>query len=114
MKKAWLIVRLGVETTFGLIYMSGLLLLLSVCNGSFPQRFFLGYLGMPRRYDASNMDKAAVAKAAASWQEFNAISALIGLLVVAFLLMNSLLWFKDVLAISRKLKTGRRAPSYLP
>ncbi len=108
MKKAWLNVRIGVETTFGLIYMTGLFLLPSICVGSFPQRFFLGYLGMPRRYGASNIDKAELAKAAIRGQEFNAISALIGLLVVAFLFLNGLLWFKDVVAISRRLRASHR------
>jgi hypothetical protein len=56
MKKAWLVIRLAVETTFGLIYMTRLLLLPSIYDGSFPQQFFLGYLGMPRRYHASTMD----------------------------------------------------------
>jgi heme/copper-type cytochrome/quinol oxidase subunit 1 len=103
MKKAWLVIRLAVETTFGLIYMTGLLLLPSIYDGSFPQQFFLGYLGMPRRYHASTMDAPAV-----SLQNFNAMAAFIRLLVVTFLFLNGLLWFKDVFAIIRKLRTSHR------
>jgi heme/copper-type cytochrome/quinol oxidase subunit 1 len=102
MKKAWLVVRIAVETTFGLIYMTGLFLLPSIYDGSFPQ-FFLGYLGMPRRVHASTMAAPAV-----SWQNFNAMAAFIGLLLVTFLFLNGLLWFKDVFAIIRKLRTSHR------
>lgn len=87
MKKALLILRIAIETAFGLLYMSGLLLLPGVLRGTIPQ----GYLGMPR---ASAHDMAV----------FNAEAMLIGLLVVTFLFLNGLLWFKDVRHVFCKLR----------
>ena len=100
MKKAWLVLRLAVETTFGLVYMTGLFLLPSICQGNFPQMLILGFLGMPRRYHASAADVPPVL------QRFDAIAALAGLLVVTFLVLNGLLWLKDVRDIIRKLRTS--------
>ncbi len=84
--------------------MTGLLLLPSICRGTFPELFILfilGYLGMPRRYQASTVADPAVS------QHFNAVATLAGLLVVTFLFLNGLLWFKDVFDIIRKLRTSR-------
>ena len=39
---------------------------------------------------------------------FDAWAALIGLLIVTFLFVNGLLWFKDVFEIIRKLRTRHR------
>ena len=92
MKKAFLILRIPIETAFGLLYMSALLLLPGVLTGVIPQ----GYMGMPRIHSAEQL--AAV-------HRFNATAMLIGLLVVTFLVLNGLLWLKDVLQIVRKLRT---------
>ena len=100
MKKAWLVIRLAVETTFGLIYMTGLLLLPSICHGSFPQVFLIGFMGMPRRYHASAVDARPVL------QRLDVMAALAGLLVVTFLVLNGLLWLKDVRDIIRKLRAS--------
>ena len=75
MKKAWLVIVLMVETTFGLVYMTGLLLLPSIYDGSFPQQFFLAYLGMPRRYHASTMDAPAYRRRASTpWRRSSVCS----------------------------------------
>ena len=52
---------------------------------------------MPRRYHASAVDDPSVL------QQFNAVAALAGLLLVTFLVLNGLLWFKDVRHIFQKL-----------
>ena len=100
MKKAWLVIRLLVETTFGLVYMTGLLLLPSIWRGYFPMGLIVGFLGMPRRYNGAPLGPE-------DWQHFNAMAATAGLLLVIFLFLNSLLWFKDVFEIARKLKARR-------
>jgi hypothetical protein len=51
-KKVLLIVRLLVETMFG-VCMAALLLLPEIWRGTFLQLFIIGFLGMPHRHHAS-------------------------------------------------------------
>lgn len=97
MKKALLILRIPVETAFGLLYMSGLLLLPKICRGVFPQILLFGFLGLIRF------------PSPAARFYFNAIAGSIGLFLVMFLVANGLLWFKDVRDIIRELRTRRQA-----
>ncbi len=98
MKKALLIIRIPVEAAFGVLYMTSLFLLPNICRGRFPQLLFFGFFGMPRQPFGHT-----------AWFYFNAVAASAGLLLVAFLVSNGLLWFKNVRDIVRKLRTKQQA-----
>jgi heme/copper-type cytochrome/quinol oxidase subunit 1 len=97
-KKTLLVIRLLVETTFGLTCMATLLLLPGIWKGTFPLLFIIGFLGMPRRYDAS---------ASTEFQRVNVIT-FGSLLTVAIILLIGALCFKDAYKIMRKLRANEQ------
>ncbi len=103
MKRALLILPVLIETAFGLLYMTSLLLLPAVFSGYFPFMLIVPGLGMPRRYGGPAISSPEV-------QHFNHVMMFAGLLIVTFLVLNGLLWFKDVSAIIRKLRAKQYTP----
>jgi len=100
MRKAFLIVRLPIETVFGLLYMSGLLLLPPIFREHGASIILFGFIGIPRHTDGSGLSQAEL-------KHLNYEAMFAGLLIVSFLFVNGLLWFKDVHNIIQKLR--RRA-----
>lgn len=96
-KKALLVLRLPFELIFGSLYMCSLFLLPPVLRGHGAEIFFSGYLGMPRRVSGP-------VPAQTEFSLFSNGATIASLLIIAFLVANGLLWFKDVLNIVRKLR----------
>ena len=97
MKRALLILRVPIETAFGLLYMSSLLLLPAVFRPDGLVLFLVGWLGMPRHTDGAIPNQAEIAAPESR-------DMLVGLLIVAFLVLNGLFWFKDVFHIIREIR----------
>ena len=103
MERALLIIRLPVETAFGLLYMTGLLLLPSIFRGYSPLLFLVAWLGMPRHTNGPMLTQAEL-------HYLNHAAMLAGLLLLMFLVLNGLLWFKNVFNIIRKLRAKQQTP----
>jgi hypothetical protein len=90
-----LLFRLFAETLIGLICMSAVLLLTGIWKGTLPERFIIGYLGMPHRYHGPP-----------SFSTFTVVVTLASLFGLTIVLMIGTLCIKDVPKIIRELRAG--------